>query len=226
MGHKILVLGDTGSGKSTAARNLDPETTFYINVIGKPLPFEGWKSKYKDLNLADKTGNYIVTHDHESITKSIRWVSNTRPDIKTIIIDDGQYIMSYEFMNRALEKGYDKFSEMGKHMFDVLNVPDGIREDIVTVFLCHSVDVPINGTTRTMMKTIGKMLDEKITVEGLFSVVLMSYAYKNSDKTMKYVFTTQTNGSTPAKSPIGMFEEVMIPNDLKEVINKYNAYQE
>jgi len=140
-GQKILILGDSGSGKSTATRNLDAKTTFYINVIGKALPFKGWKSKY----VAGK--NLITTHNAEEIIKAIQGVSKLEAfkHIKTIVVDDAQYIMAYEFMARALEKGYDKFSEMGQHMFNVLKAPDATRDDLTTIFLSHTEDVSANG---------------------------------------------------------------------------------
>lgn len=225
MGNKILVIGDSGSGKSTATRNLDPKTTFYINVIGKPLPFKGWKGKYTVCNSANPKGNLVATHNAEEIVELIRGVSIRRPEIKTIVVDDAQYIMSFEFMARAKERGFDKFVEIGKHMFDVLCAPDKTRPDLTTIFLSHSEDVSVNGYTKTKMKTIGKMLDDKITIEGLFTVVLLAYPVKE-DKKMSYVFVTQSNGTTSCKSPMGMFEELTIENDLAMVLNCIKKYEE
>ena len=224
MGNKLLVIGDSGSGKSTSTRNLDQNTTFYINVIGKPLPFKGWKSKYKALN-DKKEGNLYTTHKADAILKVIKWIDSDRPDIKTIIIDDAQYIMSFEFMERAKEKGFDKFIEIGQNMFNVLISPDKTRDDLTTIFLSHSEDVNANGYSKTKMKTIGKMLDDKITIEGLFTMVLLAYAQKK-DKVMDYVFVTQSNGTTTAKSPMGMFEDIVIPNDLNEVLACIKRYEE
>jgi len=226
MGKKLLILGESSQGKSTSCRTLDPKTTFWINVTGKDLPIKGWKKLYQRYEPSTGKGNYLHSKDSKQIAGAIKHVSSKLPHIKTIIVDDAQYIMSFEFMERSLEKGFDKFTEIQSHFFDVIVAPDETRDDLTTVFLSHSEDVSSNGVTRTKMKTIGKMLDEKITLEGLFSVVLIAYAYKKQDKTMDYVFTTQTNGQTPAKSPIGMFEEKMIPNDLNAVLIKINQYYE
>ena len=218
MGNKVLVLGDSGSGKSTATRNLDPKTTFFINVIGKPLPFKGWKAKYVEGD------NMVSTHNADDIVKCIKGVSAKRPEIKTIVVDDAQYIMSYEFMARARERGFDKFTEIAQHMFEVLRAPDATRQDLTTIFLSHSEDVSANGYTRTKMKTIGKMLDDKITIEGLFTVVLLAYPIKE-EKKMRYAFVTQSNGTTTAKSPMDMFEEIVIENDLAMVLDKIKQYE-
>jgi len=226
MGKKLLILGESSQGKSTSCRTLDHETTFLINVTGKDFPIKGWKKLYQRYDAKTKKGNYLHSKDSKQIAGAIKHVSANLPHIKTIIVDDAQYIMSFEFMERSLEKGFDKFTEIQSHFFDVITAPDETREDLMTVFLSHSEDVSSGGVTKTKMKTIGKMLDEKITLEGLFSVVLMAYAYKKQDKTMDYVFVTQTNGVMPAKSPIGMFEEKAIPNDLKAALEKINNYYE
>lgn len=224
MGDKILVIGDSGSGKSTATRNLDPTTTFYINCIGKSLPFKGWKKNYM-ASKDGKRGNLLVSHSSPNIVSAINGISKDMSHIKTIIVDDSQYIMSYEFMERANEKGFDKFTQIAQNMFNVLKAPDGTREDLTTVFLAHSEDVSANGFVKTKIKTIGKMLDDKITIEGMFTVVLMAYAHKEaSDDSMRYVFVTQSNGSNTCKSPMGMFDGNVVDNDLKLVLDKHHEY--
>lgn len=222
MADKILIMGDSGSGKSTSTRNLNPETTAYINVIGKPLPFQGWRKKYKKYNTTNKTGNMFVCHKHDEIIKALT-VIELMPHIKTVIVDDSQYVMSYEFMRRATEKGFDKFAEMGQHMFQVYEAPDSLRDDLVVVFLCHSEDVSANGYIKTKAKTIGKMLDDKITIEGMFTMVLLALAKESKDG-IEYVFCTQTNGANTVKSPMGMFNEVFIENDLSKVLTRFHEY--
>lgn len=221
MAHKILVLGESGSGKTTATRNLKPEETYFINCIGKPLPFKGWKKNYKE----GKGGNLFKSTNHDEIIKCMMAISDQRSDIKTIVIDDAQYVMSFEFMARAKERGFDKFTEIAQHMFEIFITPDRIREDLTVIFLCHSEDVSANGYTRTKIKTIGKMLDDKITLEGLFTVVLLAGNYKE-ESGMKYVFLTNSDGTTTAKSPQGMFEKLSIDNDLALVLDKIKEYEE
>jgi len=222
MSEKILVIGESGSGKSTATRNLNPKETFYINVIGKPLPFKGWKSKFVTYNKETKKGNLITANEAPTISAILIAVSEKMPEIKTIIIDDAQYIMSYEFMKRAKERGFDKFVEIAQNMFNVFIASDRLRDDITVVFLTHSEDVNGNGYTKTKMKTIGKMLDDKITVEGLFTIVLQSICRK-TQLGMEYLFMTQNDGTTTAKSPMDMFKTEE-PNDLVVILDKVKKY--
>ena len=215
MGDKILIIGESGSGKSRAAKSLDPATTFFINCIGKPLPFKGWKGKFNK-----EAGNYTVKTQASEVVKVLEHIDKEMPQIKTVLIDDAQYIMSYEFMYRAMEKGFDKFTEIGRNFFNVLTAPDNMREDLLVIYLAHAD----NTGDRVKIKTIGKMLDDKITLEGMFTVVLMAYSY-NEDKEMKYVFVTQSNGTNTCKSPEGMFSATAIDNDLAKVVELYHKYQ-
>lgn len=225
MSEKILILGETGCGKSSSMRNLDPASTFLINTIGKPLPFKGWKVKYKEVTKDNPSGNMIMTHDSEQVVKAIKYISEKRPEVKVAVVDDAQYIMSYEFMERAKERGFDKFTEIGKHMFDVLVCPDTLRNDLTVVFLAHCEDISSTNGSKTKMKTIGKMLDEKITIEGMFTVVLLCAVYKH-ENSLKYCFVTKNDGTTTVKTPEGMFDKPIIENDLNMVLQKINQYNE
>ncbi len=223
MANKILVLGNSGSGKSVSMQNLDPATTWITNVIGKQLPFRGWKSKYTMFDRTTKEGNMVAVHSHDEVIKSMEYAAS-RPEIKTIVVDDAQYIMSYEFMARAKEQGWTKFSDIAQHMFDVLICPDKLRDDLTVIFLSHSEEIVVDGKALVKMKTIGKMLDDKITIEGLFTIVLLCVSYKNTESEMEYVFVTKSNGTNPAKTPMGMFKEITIPNDLKAVLDRVEEY--
>lgn len=188
MGIPVLILGESGSGKSASMRNLDPEKARIFNVASKPLPF---RAKLRTLNGA------IYPTIKEGIS---------RGTVKTYVIDDSQYLMANEFFDRAKEQGYNKFTDIGLHFRDLLEFV--IREtpkDCIVYFL-HHVELDANG--RYKAKTIGKMLDEKLTVEGLFSIVLLCVATKD-----KHVFLTQGQGISSAKSPMDMFPEE-IDNDL------------
>ncbi len=223
MANKLLVLGESGSGKSRAIKDLDPKTTAIINVINKPLPFQGWMKNYKKFTGTD--GNMLLSYSHDKILKFMDYVNTKMPSVKTLVIDDAQYVMSYEFMERSSERGFDKFTEIGKHMFDILRKPDTMRDDLTVFFLSHSEDISANGYTRTKMKTIGKLLDDKITIEGLFTVVLLTSILKRKEG-VDYNFITGSDGTTTAKSPEGMFPESRIPNDLKYVLEQINKYNE
>lgn len=221
MANKILVVGESGCGKSRSMKNLDPKSTYVINCIGKNLPFQSWKKNYK----SGKGGNLLKSTNSEEVVNCMKAISEQRPDIKTIVVDDVQYIMSYEYMERALEKGYNKFSEIAKNMFEVMITPERLRDDLTVIYLAHSEDVSANGFTKTKMKTVGKMLDSAITLEGLFTIVLLSGNYK-SESGMHYVFLTQSDGTTIAKTPEDMFTELSIPNDLQLVLERIKEYEE
>lgn len=223
MSELIAIVGQTGTGKSTSLENLNPRDTVIIGVIEKPLPFRGWVKNY--VTGIQQGGNYVVTADSEKIVNVLKYINESRPEVKQIVIDDGQYIMSTEFMNRATESGWQKFTDIGKHMWDVLNAAKSLRADLKVFFLTHDEIVQENFAPKRKIKTIGKMLDEKVTLEGLFTIVLFTDIEKSKEADgLVYSFITQNDGSTTAKSPRGMFESFKIPNDLAMVIEKIDAY--
>lgn len=147
------------------------------------------------------------------------------PHIKIIIIDDFQYIMANEFMNRAYEKGWDKYTELARHAFDVLDASRNLRGDIKVIFLTHDEVVKEGVNQRRKIKTIGNMLDDKISLEGMFTYVLFTHTEKTAGKDQPdYYFITNTDGYTTAKSPKGCLPYKM-PNDLVEVIKAIDAYK-
>lgn len=211
MSNTTLIIGESGSGKSSSLRNLNPKDTFVINVLNKPLPFKGFKNKYNP-----EAKNYLASDDYIQILSYIKAINERRDDIKILIIDDFQYVMGNEFMNRATEKGFDKFSEIANHAWLIIKALISTREDLYCFVLSHS-DTDQNG--RMKCKTIGKMLDDKITLEGMFSVILHSQVVEG-----KYQFLTQNNGTHIAKSPIGMFEDIYIDNDLEVIQQQIESY--
>ena len=134
-GQFVVILGMSGSGKSTSIENLNPQETVLINVVGKDLPFRGWKSKYPTYDKATKQGNSWEVNDSLSIVTVLKHVSDNMPHVKTIIIDDFQYVMSYEFMKRAKEKGYEKFTEIAQNAFNVINTSKNLRSDLNVFYL-------------------------------------------------------------------------------------------
>lgn len=226
MAQSVLIVAESGAGKSTSGRNLDPAETFWINVANKPLPFQGWKSKYKSITKENPTdGNMSKANHPKSITAMLKIINDKMPHIKTVIVDDWQYMSAFEFFDRAQDKGYEKFTEIGQGIAQVAKAPIDMRDDLIVFFMTHSEETTdVKGRRKQKAKTIGKMVDEKLTLEGLFSIVLYGKAYMDKDGQMQYVFETQTDGNNTCKSPMGMFESAEIPNDLqlvKEAIMKY-----
>lgn len=223
MSELIGIIGESGTGKSTGVRTLDPKETAIINCVGKPLPFKGWKSNYTKFD--GKKGNYYSTDESSKIVKFMNHVSESMPEIKNLIIDDWQYTMSNEFMKRSKEKGFEKFTEIGKHAWETLNTGKSLRDDLKVFILTHSDTVPgdFGAPPIVKIKTIGKLLDDKINPMGLFTVLLFTDVLKKENGEMEYRFVTNNDGNYPAKSPMEMFDQY-IPNDLQFVADKIDEY--
>lgn len=197
MGIPILVLGASGTGKSASMRNFKKGEVGIINVASKPLPF---KTDLQTFN----------SYDYDEIKAALM---NNK--VKTYVIDDSQYLLAFANFQRAYEKGYDKFTQFAVDFKLLLDtIVHGTSNDTV-VYLLHHTEVTDTGAVKA--KTIGKMLDQQLTVEGLFSVVLLA-------QTDGEHYTFITNGQPPAKTPIGMFEQKEIPNDLKAVDETIREY--
>ena len=227
MAQSVLVIADSGTGKSTAIRDLNPDETFIINIANKPLPFKGWKSSYKQINKENPKGNLTTTSTAQGIVKAMVHVNDKLGHIKTIIVDDWQYMSSFEYFDRANEKGYDKFTQIASNLAMVAKLPKDLRDDLTVIFLTHSEETTdLNGNRKVKAKTIGKMIDNTLTLEGLFSIVLFGKVNKNDDGELSYGFETQNNGENTCKSPQGMFEDLFIPNNLQYVKDCMKKYEE
>jgi len=224
MAEKVFIEGYTGTGKSYSLRNLDPNKTFIIQVVKKMFPFKGGKSKYKLITKENPHGNLARCKDYSGITKILKYVNSQRPEIEVIILDDIHYVITKDYMKRIPDKEakgdtYKKFGEMAYNFDFLLNIAEDLRDDLYIFFLAHT---QVNSDGSRSFKTIGKMLDEKIVLEGLVSIVLESKRRED-----KYVFQTNlSDSSEPCKSPYGMFEELYIDNDLNEVLNKIKEFNE
>lgn len=220
MADSVLIIAESGSGKSTSIENLNPKETFIINVANKPLPFKGWKKNYKFWSKDVPDGNLFSSADPSSIIACLKYISAKMPHIKNVVVDDFQYMSAFEFFDRAAEKGYDKFTQIGAALANVAKTPKDLRDDLIVFILTHAEEATdLEGRKRVKAKTIGKMVDEKLTLEGLFSIVLFGKVKKDKDGNIRYVFETKNNGENTCKSPKGMFEELEVPNDL-EVVRK------
>lgn len=227
MATSTLIIAESGSGKSTSIRNLAPSETFIINIANKPLPFKGWKTKYPKLSKdKNKKGRLSTVSSPNGIIKAMQYISDERPEIKNLIIDDWQYMSAFEFFDRADEKGYDKFTDIGKWLAATAKKPMSLRDDLFIYFLTHSEEnTDALGKRKQKAKTIGRMVDEKLTLEGLFSIVLYAKVKRNDDGVLTYVFETKNNGMNTCKTPMGMFEKEDIPNDLDYVKNKIVEFE-
>ena len=203
MGQKVLILGESGTGKSASLRNFNADEILVINSAGKPLPF---KNRFE-----------CVRPSYDNLTKDVLKAMDST-NKKVIVIDDAQYIMSFQYMRRLKEKGWEKWDDIQGDFFGIIKHVDDLPEDVIVYFLSH-IQRDENGIEK--MKTMGKMLDEKITLEGLFTTVLGS-----SVQDGQYFFITQNNGRNTIKSPIGMFPSYAIENDLKYVDTKIRNYYE
>lgn len=222
MGTALLVVGASGTGKSASLRNLASEETFIINVVGKPLPFRG--KGYSLVSDANPTGNVYSSDKASKIVNAIKNVNKDRPEIKYLIIDDAQYVMANDYMTHAMDVGYTKFNKIGQDFFLITNTLLSLRSDLHVAFMFHDdSSQSADGKRMRNAKTIGKMFDQYITLEGLFSVVLFTNT-SFEDKKMSYGFATQTDGETTAKSPMGLFSDKIIDNDLKLVFDAMDEY--
>ena len=225
MAQSVLVIADSGSGKSTSIRTLDPKETFIINIANKPLPFKGWKKNYTSISKDNPKGNMTSAASAAGIIKAMKHVNDKMSHIKTLIIDDWQYMSSFEYFDRANEKGYDKFTQIAANLAQVAKMPKDMRDDLTIFFLTHSEDsTDVNGHRKVKAKTIGKMIDNTLTLEGLFSIVLFGRVKKDEDG-LEYGFDTVNNGENTCKSPMGMFKDSFIDNDLQLVKDCIAEYE-
>ena len=201
MGIPVLLLGNSGTGKSASMRNLDPTKYGLVNPAKKLLPF---KSDKKSLN----------SDDYKKITEVL-----ARASSNIVVIDDAQYLMANAWMRRAQEKGYDKYTEIGLDFFNLIEfVVNQMPPEKIVYFMGHT-EIDTNGNTK--FKTIGKMLDEKITIEGLFTIVLRTYVQRDP---RQFFFSTQNDGTDTVKTPMGMFAASLIDNDLQIVDKAIRDY--
>ena len=208
MSTAVLILGESGTGKSTSLRNMDPAHTLLIQSIRKPLPF---RSKGWTYAATGRPGNMIVCDQSAQIIGAMRKTARS-----VIVIDDWQYILANEFMRRTDERGFDKFTDIGRHAWDTLTAAAELPHDKRVYILAHTQS---DDAGRTKIKTIGKLLDEKITPEGMFSIVLRT-AVQNGN----YLFSTRNNGADTVKTPMGLFDDEYVDNDLAAVDAAIFAY--
>lgn len=213
MSKVICIMGDSGSGKTTSMRNLEPKTTYYIDADKKGLSWKGWRNQYNEKNK-----NYFRCDDVNIVRQYIRKLATACPQIKTIIVDTINGLMIADEMRRSKEKGYDKWVDLAACVWDLVCEAHEYREDLTIIFTAHTqVEKDDTGYIFTRIKTSGKKLD-KIVLESKFTTVLLSKCVDG-----KYLFETHANNST-AKTPMGAFEESEIENDIVKVLETLKDY--
>lgn len=208
-----MIIGESGTGKSTSLRNFNPEKTLLIQAVKKPLPFRStdWKPVMKG-----NGGSVYVTDDSSKIVAAMQ-----RTDKEIIVIDDFQYILANEFMRRVTDNevgnsAFAKYNEIARHAWDILMAATSLADYKRVYILSHT---STDDFGKTKIKTIGKLLDEKIVMEGLVTIVLRTAVHNG-----EYMFSTKNNGQDTVKSPLGLFESDLIENDLATVDEAISAY--
>lgn len=208
MSKSILIMGESGSGKTTSMRNLNPQETFYFDCDKKGLSWKGWKEQYS----VDKK-NYVTTSEPATIMKLLSKISDEQPQIKYVVIDTLNAVMIDDEFRRMKEKGYDKWQELAYSIYGIINLCNILRKDLTCILVMHSQTERDDNTGEkfTRAKTSGRKLD-KIVVESKLTTVLLAKCVDG-----KYIFETKNNNST-VKAPMGAFETETIENDILKVI--------
>lgn len=224
MANATIILGKSGTGKSTSIKTLNPKETVIINVLGKRLPFKGSNSLYNTENK-----NSFQIEEYQQVQNLLNAIGNNAAHVKNVVIDDSIYIMRKEYFKRAKENGYGKYTELAQHFQAIIQTIEQLRDDLNVFLILHSEDVQSDKiTTGFKVSTIGSLIDNQYNPVEVVPMVLYS-AIKYDDKGKPtYGFYTHRcmEGSVeiPAKSPDGMFEEDFIPNDLGIVTKAMNEY--
>lgn len=221
MASKLIgIVGATGTGKSTSVKHLNSEETYIINVAKKELPFKGADKLYN----AEKR-NYKEVDEIVEITRLLKTISEKATHIKNVIIEDSNYMMAFRMADKATEVGYAKFTILAKDMVELFREARRLRDDMKIFYFTHPETIEDSGEiVGYKMKTSGKMLDNQITLEGLFTICLYTHVEENKDGTVSYNFITNRFKKYPAKSPDGMFNEIKIDNNLQKVVDTINEY--
>lgn len=213
MAKVIGIMGESGTGKTTSMRDLDPTTTYYIDCDKKGLSWKGWKDQY---NASNK--NYCKTDFPQITLKALKWINEEAKNIKVVVIDTLNGMMVADEMRRCKEKGYDKWQDLAQCIYEIVDYALTMRDDVAVIFTAHTqTDHDDGGYMFTRIKTSGKKLD-KITLESKLTTVLLSKCLDG-----RYVFETQANFST-AKSPMGAFEDKIIDNNIVEVLKALDEF--
>ena len=224
MANIIMLLGKSGTGKSTSIKGLDPKETVVINVLGKRLPFKGSNALYNKENK-----NLFQRESYTDIISLVQNISDKATNVKNIILDDFIYVMRKEYFSRARETGYNKYTELAQHFQQIISTCEKLREDLNVFMILHSEDVQSDKTTTGYkVSTVGNLVDNCYNpLEVVPMVLYSSVKYDDKGNTQYGFYTHRCKEGVveiPAKTPDEMFDEDFIPNDLGYVVKKMNEY--
>lgn len=216
------------SGKSSSLATLNPKTTFIISCTPKQLSIKGFRKNYKKLSTDDGklSGNWYYSNDFTKVSNMMKIVNNKMPEIKVLVIDDANYLLSQEVMSRAMEKGYDKHTELAMHYYTLLTDAMNLRDDLVVVFISHIVNDGSDMDPNYKLFTTGKLLDRSVNIDGMFNYLL--YAEKIVDgvsNDVTYKFRTHSLGKDTCRSTSGCWDELYIEPDMKAVIDRIIQFE-
>lgn len=224
MANICMILGKSGTGKSTSIKTLNPKETVVLNVLRKRLPFKGSSSLYNP-----ESKNLFNVDEYSQIINMLNGIDKGAPHVKNVIIEDMTYVMRKEYFKRAKEAGYNKYTELAQHFQQIISTCESMRDNINVFFILHSEDVQSDKVNvGYKVSTIGALIDNQYNPVEVVPMVLYA-AIKYDDKgNAHYGFYThrcmEGTVEIPAKSPDGMFEQDYIDNDLQAVVNAMNEY--
>lgn len=227
MSNVICLAGLSNTGKSTSLKYLEPSETFIVSCTNKQLQIPGFRKKYIKVSIEDNklVGNWLVSNDYARITKILKVVSQSRPDIKTVVIDDLNYLLSNEIMSSAEEKGFEKFTRQAKNYYDIINNAQNLRDDLTVVMISHIINDGTDMEPFWKLYTSGKMLDKTVNLDGLFSYIIYTDKYVDENDEVQYRFMTRTNGNDTCRSVAGCFADKYIEPNMKLVIDTINKFE-
>ena len=228
MANLICLAGLSNSGKSTSLRTLNPKETFIISCTNKQLQIPGFRKKYPKVEVKDGKllGNWLVSNNYAQIEKIMKAISKTRPDIKVIIVDDMNYLLSNETFENSTTKGFEKFTIMAKNYYDLITNCQLLNDNLTVVVISHIENFGTDLDPQYRLWTTGKMLVNQINLDGLFSYIIYSERYiSDEDDEVHYRFKTRTDGNDTCRSVAGCFKDKYIEPDMKMVIDRINEFE-
>lgn len=229
MSSLIGLAGLSNSGKSTSLKYLDPSSTFIVSCTNKQLQIPGFRKKYKKISVENGklTGNWLITNEYNKIQQILKVISSSRPEIKVLVIDDANYLLSNATFKDALVKGYEKFVVQAKNYYDLIESSLNLRDDLTVVFISHIENCGTDMDPQWRLYTTGKMLTNAVNLDGLFSYLLYAERYieDGQEDVVKYRIKTRTDGNDTCRSVAGCFEEKYVEPNMDKIIKRINEFE-